>query len=284
MTLDEALRSTSKLLSSAGIEESWTESEYLVAAALNIPKVRLAFHRGQPISAVSERSLKKWRRERAQRKPLAYVLGEQPFGNLVLSVTPSVLVPRPETELLVERALKILDAAPRRAICADIGTGSGNIAISLAQHPEVDKVFGVDISEDALAVARRNAIKHGVHGRCEWRQSDLLSALPGAARLDMITANLPYVRRSEIKGLAPELQWEPRLALDGGESGLELIFRLIQQAEAALRPQGTLLLEIGADQGNDVLAQLAKGPWTSVRLWEDLAKLPRIIEARKKAH
>ena len=151
MTIDEALRSTSKLLSIAGIEESWMESEFLVAAALNIPKVRLAFHREQPISTVGEQALKKWRNERAKRKPLAYVLGEQPFGNLVLSVTPAVLVPRPETELLVERALQILDASPRRAVCADIGTGSGNIAISLAQHPEVDKVFGVDISEEALS-------------------------------------------------------------------------------------------------------------------------------------
>lgn len=284
MTIDEALRSTSKLLSTAGIEESWVESEYLVAAALNIPKVRLAFYREQPISAVGERSLKKWRTERAQRKPLAYVLGEQPFGHLVLSVTPAVLVPRPETELLVERALKILDATPRRAVCADVGTGSGNIAICLAQHPEVDKVFGIDISEDALAVARRNAIKHGVQSRCQWRQGDLLAPLSGISQLDMVTANLPYVRRDEIERLAPELRWEPRLALDGGENGLDLIFRLIQQAETALRPQGILLLEIGATQGDAVLAQLAKGPWTSVRLLEDLAKLPRMIEARRKVH
>ncbi len=281
MNVEEALKTVSRQLQTEGVEEPRLDSEYLVAAALNVPRSHLILSHTQALSQETEALLQRLCRERAARKPLAYVLGEQPFGDLSLSVNPSVLVPRPETEGLVEEAKKILDQCPNSIVVADVGTGSGNIALSLASHPNVSRVFGIDISEKALVIARENAKRCPGGEKCEWRQGDLLTPLQESVRL--VIANLPYVRSGDIEGLAPELRWEPRLALDGGIQGLDLIFRLIQQAQKFLIAGSCLMLEIGHDQWDDVRKALeSSGLWTGIQLKKDLAGWPRVVSAVRK--
>lgn len=205
-------------------------------------------------------------------EPLAYLTGEWAFYDLTFTVTPDVLVPRPETEHLVEQALEW--TAGRSAIRAvDVGTGSGVIAITLAAHLPTAQVIALDVSRQALRVARLNAIRHGVLGRVRLVQTDLLRGVVGP--FDLIVANLPYVRTVELMEGA---YWEPRLALDGGSSGLQMICALLYQAPPLLASRGLMVLEIGADQGQAVAA-LARRilPDAQVAVMTDLAGLDRVV-------
>ncbi len=284
MTIEEALLKTVAQFKCAGIPDARIDAEYLVAEAAGLPRLRLALVSDRPLSREAEQRLSGWTQERLERRPLAYVLGEQPFMNLSLRVNPCVLIPRPETELLVEEAYRILDTLTH-AVVADIGTGSGNIALSLAQHANVADVHAVDISAATLLVARENAVRNASKQQVHWHMGDLLTPLiRQGIVLDMIVANLPYVRTGEMPLLSPEVRWEPALALDGGRDGLEYIYQLVDQAERALKPEGILLLEIGADQGPAILELLeSRSLWKERQLMPDLAGLPRIIKARKGA-
>jgi release factor glutamine methyltransferase len=284
MTIQDALQSTQKALESAGIPDAQIDAEYLVAEAVGLPRLKLALNRDKEISVDAHRRLQKWTRERLERRPLAYVLGEQPFMNMNLRVNPSVLIPRPETELLVEEAYKVLDTTSK-AIVADIGTGSGNIALSLARHTNVIEVHAVDISAAALEVALENAMHNPVKASVQWHWGDLLTPLIKAElSFDLIVANLPYVRTEEFSSLSPEVRWEPALALDGGHDGLMYIDPLIEQAERVLKPEGMLMLEIGAEQGHAVLDIFEhRRGWKEYHVLQDLAGLPRIIKAKKGA-
>jgi release factor glutamine methyltransferase len=282
MTLKEALVRTTARLKQRGIPEARLDAEYLVAEAAGLPRLHLAMRSDAPLSAEGERRLQQWTHERLDRRPLAYELGEQPFMDLKLRVSPSVLIPRPETEGLVEAACRFLDQRSC-AVVVDVGTGSGNIALSLARHPHVKTVHAIDISQAALATAQENALRHHLTS-IEWHLGDLLAPLmqrPGS--VDLIAANLPYVRTDEIAGLSPEVRWEPGLALDGGRDGLAYIAQLIEQAAGVLKPGGLLLLEIGADQGPDVLTLLDKNVWKDLQLFRDLAGHPRVVRAEKGA-
>jgi len=293
ITIGEALRTSARRLERVGIEEYRVESEYLVAAALQIPRTHLILQQNRSLHAKARAALRRWTAERAKRKPLAYVLGDQPFMGLELSVNSAVLIPRPETELLVEQAIKILENPPSPPLqkggeggflIVDVGTGSGNIAISLAQHIPQAQVIGIDLSPAALRLARINARKNDVAHRCRWRRGDLLRPLLSkAGRAQMVIANLPYVKTHEIESLEPELQWEPRLALDGGPDGLKLIFRLIDQAREVLSVNGVLLLEIAPDQAKKLNRRLESDTaWTKCQVFKDLAGLPRIVEVHRK--
>jgi release factor glutamine methyltransferase len=215
--------------------------------------------------------------ERAARgEPLAYLTGQREFYGLAFDVDRRVLVPRPETEKLVDLALA---AQPRRVL--EVGTGSGCIAVALAVHLPQAALTATDISPEALVVARHNAQRHGVADRIQFVQSDLLGCMefgtPDRQLFDLIVANLPYIDSSELREL-PVADFEPRLALDGGPGGLALIARLLSQAPAALASGGRLLLEIGATQGAAALA-LARGafPAASARVERDLAGLDRVL-------
>ncbi len=220
-------------------------------------------------------------------EPLAYLTGRREFCGLDFEVDQNVLVPRPETELLVELALK-LSPAPRRLV--DVGTGSGCIAVTLAARLPGAAITAVDVSPAALRLARRNAERHGVAGRIRFALADLLKEIPSSINgelsfplielggFDLLAANLPYIDSDELKTL-PVAAHEPRLALDGGPGGLRLVERLLGQARGALRPGGTALLEIGAGQGPraGALAQVAF-PGAGVRVHPDLAGLDRVLE------
>jgi len=284
MTLQEAFDRTYAKLKHAQIPAARLDAEYLVAGAARIPRLKLVLEKARTLTSKGEQLLHQWTQERLERRPLSYVFGEQPFFNLRLRVNTSVLVPRPETELLVEEACRFLDSRPN-AVAADVGTGSGNIAISLAKHDQVSRVHGVDISSAALGVARENALRHSPLKPIEWHLGDLLLPLiQQGIRADLIVANLPYIKTAVLPSLSPEVRWEPALALDGGPDGLAYIKPVIEQAEAVLKPNGLLLLEIGYDQGPAVIhfLETRKG-WTAMKLQRDLAGLDRMVHATKGA-
>jgi len=219
-----------------------------------------------------------WLDRRERREPVQYIVGEQEFYGLGLNVTPDVLIPRPETEHLVEAALAHASRDRAVRIC-DVGTGSGAIAIALAHHLPLAEVTAVDKSTEALAVARANAERHGVASRVRLVHSDLLGAIRNE-RFDMIVSNPPYVANSELLEAQVRL-YEPQQALYAGPTGLEVYRRLIPAARQALVDDGWLLLEIGHGQ-RDAVSALLVG-WNGVAFLNDLQSIPRVAIARRRA-
>jgi len=219
-----------------------------------------------------------WLRRRALHEPIQYILGEQEFFGLTFAVTPDVLIPRPETEHLVE-ALLVRVPHDRPLRIADVGTGSGAIAVALSYALPEAQVTGLDISEAALAIAKRNAETHHVAGRMRFLTSDVLSAV-ASERFDAIVSNPPYVAEADRASLEPQVRdYEPSGALFAGTSGLDVYERLIPEAHAALEPGGWLLMEIGQGQ-RDALTQLLSG-WNNVGFIDDLQGIPRVACARR---
>jgi len=213
---------------------------------------------------------------------VAYITGHKEFMGLDFYIDRAVLIPRPETELLVEHALRLMPPLPA---LIDVGTGSGAIAVSLAYYNKKALLYATDRSPAALAVARRNCIRHGVSDRVSLHQGDLLQPLsgcPAAGGVDLIAANLPYIAESDLPGLPGGVRmFEPLLALAGGEDGLEHYRRLVPQAAAFLKKDGRLLMEIGFDQGRRALGLFAPHLWEA-QVWPDLAGLDRLVVARYK--
>ena len=222
---------------------------------------------------------------RLAREPVAYITGTQEFWSLDFVVTPDVLIPRPDTERLVEVALLCAATIPagKPLWIADLCTGSGAVAISLASELPSAQVCAMDISPAALAIARGNAEAHQVAARMQFFTGDLFEALaPGAAvRFDLVVSNPPYVRRAEIVALAPEVsRWEPRVALDGGVDGLDFYRRIAAAAPDYLSEQGVLALEIGADMAGKVSAICADtGRYRKIEIFQDYAGRDRVILA-----
>jgi release factor glutamine methyltransferase len=216
---------------------------------------------------------------RRKREPVAYILGEREFYRRSFEVTPAVLIPRPDTETLIERALEILPAGSTARLL-DLCTGSGAIAITLAaERPELH-VTATDLSAAALDVARRNAERHGAMARCEFLEGDLFAPLPAASRFELIVANPPYVPEPEIATLQPEIQHEPRLALAAGDDGLSHLERLCAAAQSFLTPAGALLFEVGRGQAEQVRAWLEAAGLREVTAHKDLGGIERVVEAR----
>ena len=214
---------------------------------------------------------------RRQHEPMAYIIGHKEFYGLGFYVDRRVLIPRPETELLVEKGLEVGRAASHPLTIADVGTGSGAVAISLAVHLPQAIIYALDASPDALEVAALNRRRHSVERRVHLFQGDLLSPLPEP--VDLIVANLPYVSRTEWEQLPRTITaYEPRSALDGGPDGLEAIRRLLARARFHLRPRATILLEIGATQGT-VVTDLARHHFSTatVEVVQDYAGLDRMV-------
>ena len=217
---------------------------------------------------------------RLQHEPIQYIIGQQEFYGLNFHVTPAVLIPRPETEHLVEAVLKLLPSNQPLKI-VDVGTGSGAIAIALAVHLPHAAITALDISPDALAVAARNARENNVADRIRFLPSDLLSAvLSGGEAFDAIVSNPPYIPETDRRSLHPQVRdHEPATALFAGETGLDIYRRLVPQAHNALKPDGLLALEIGHGQ-QGALAELLSG-WQGVSFVVDLQGIPRVALARR---
>jgi release factor glutamine methyltransferase len=217
-------------------------------------------------------------RRRVQREPVAMIVGHREFWGLEFEVTPDVLVPRPDTEFVVDTAIDLAGTGAVRIV--DVGTGSGCIAVSLAVALPSATVVAVDISPAALTVARRNAERHRVRERMTFVESNLLERVSGAA--DLIVSNPPYIATQASSTLPPEVvRYEPHQALFGGEDGLDAIRRLLDTAAAHLAPMGRLVIEFGYAQEPDVVALAAEKGWRVVSVRQDLQRIPRVIALRR---
>jgi release factor glutamine methyltransferase len=252
------------------------DAEVLLGQVLQCDAAALLAHPERVLSADESAQFENFVTRRAAFEPIQYILGVQEFFGLPFAVTPDVLIPRPETEHLVEAVLQRVNPQTDAHIL-DVGTGSGAIAVALAFALPQAHLTAVDLSPAALAVARRNAERHGVGERISFLHSDLLTAFHGV-HFDVVVSNPPYIAEQEV--LPPEVAgYEPRSALYAGVTGLEIYVRLIPQAHIALKPKGWLLLEIGYEQSPAIRSLLSD--WTDVSFLNDLQGIPRVAVARR---
>jgi release factor glutamine methyltransferase len=274
MTLKQVLERARGILSADGIEDAPLKSELLLRHVLGLSRVQLYLDLYREMSLGDEQFYWQMINRCVGGEPTAYITHHREFYGLDFYVVPSVLIPRPESELLVDEALKLAQHHQVSTV-AEIGTGSGAIAISLAVNLPRAKIYATDISASALGVARLNCEKHGLVNRVEFLQGDMLEPLPGP--VDLIIANLPYVRQSDLT-TELSISHEPPLALDGGADGMEKIRRLCLQVRDKLTSAGHLLLEIGQGQREAVTALLRDLlPETSIEVTPDLLGIDRVV-------
>ncbi|HID07697.1 MAG TPA: peptide chain release factor N(5)-glutamine methyltransferase, partial [Armatimonadetes bacterium] len=245
-------------------------------------------HGCEELSSAQLEQWRKWVEERHRRRPLAYIIGSWDFMGLHMKVDERTIVPRPETEQLVELVLQQLDSKVQRSIIADVGTGCGAIAIALALKLPHAHILAIDVSEEALSLARENARMHNVQQRITFLQGSILEPLEGYAvprGLKAIVANLPYVADDEIATLPPEVrQYEPTIGWSGGKDGLKWVRQLIAQASYWLQPDGILALEVGTRQARRVEELLeCAGAWTAIEIYKDYAHIERFVTARRRS-
>jgi release factor glutamine methyltransferase len=284
-TIEALLAWARQALEQAGVETAARESRWLVAHALGLDNHHLASKAKQPVSGEGWAHAASLVSRRAAHEPLQYILGTQEFCGIEFHVTPAVLIPRPETELLVQESLKAVDL-DKDTVLADVGTGSGCVAVTLATMLDRARIFAVDRSPEALAVAKGNAERHAVADRIDWMEGDLLSPLrePAmAGMVDVIVSNPPYVAEADWSGLQPEVrEFEPRSALVGGPKGTEFHERLLRESKEYLRPGGSLVMEIGQGQF-PALQRMALeiGGYAPLQVVKDEAGIERVVIAQR---
>ena len=272
MTLKQALNRARGILAAHNIEDARLESELLLRHTLKISRVQLYLDADRDLSPTQQQTFWHLIKRRLDGEPTTYITGHREFYGLDFYVSPDVLIPRPESELLVEKALDLARNQPLSTI-AEIGTGCGAIAISLALKLPQAKIYATDISAPALKIARFNCQRHQVANRICLLHGDMLDPLPEPA--DLIVANLPYVSESELSNSA---NFEPLLALDGGPDGLEKIRQLCRQVRDKLHPDGYLLLEMGQGQGKGVTTYLRRlFPSAKIEVAADLSGIDRVV-------
>jgi release factor glutamine methyltransferase len=283
-TIQRLLVWTTDFFKQKGRDAPRLAAEVLLSEALGCRRIEL-YTRYEEVPGESQLSrYRDWVRRHAAGEPVAYLVGHRDFYSQGLRVTPDVLIPRPETELLVVETLDALKQLNRpHPLIVDVGTGSGCIAIAIASQAAQARLLAIDISPAALAIARENAATHKLDERIEFLQSDLLAELPSTATPDVIVSNPPYVGRNEVGMLAEDVRkYEPDLALFGGEQGDELTGRLIEQAAQRLAPGGWLIFETSPMLAERCLARVqATGAFANSQIKKDLSRLDRAIVARK---
>lgn len=275
MTLQEKLANARARLVSAGLgpADAAADIDVLARFALGWDRVRLLTEQAGDVPDSFEPRFSELLERRVNREPTAYITGVREFWGLELLITPAVLIPRPETEFIVEEALSLLQQIPDPRV-ADIGTGSGCLAVSLAFEVPRARVVASDLSGDALAVARENAKRHGVHNRIEFVETSYLEGVHGL--FDVIVANPPYVRYLDKPALSRDVRHEPDVALFGGDDGLRDVAGVLDTALRALKPGGWLLMEFGYGQEENVRDLLdARGGLRLNRIREDLQGIAR---------
>ena len=286
LSIRSALLWGAQVLSQAGLENSRLDAEVLLRHVLNMEKEQFYVNGDAPISAGQEAEFRGLLLRRSRREPVAYITGHKEFWSLDFFVTPAVLIPRPETELLVEVALQyvtqLASGSPVKVL--DVGAGSGAISVCLAKEHAVTQIVAVDISSVALDVASVNARRHGVADRIRFLPGDLFAPIePLPETFDLIVSNPPYIRSGELPMLAPEIrEWEPTVALDGGPDGLDSYRRIIEEGHSYLTTGGSIVLEIGADMASAVADLFARsGCYGPVSVYQDYAGKDRVIAAMK---
>lgn len=311
-SVEDCLTTGTLLLERAGIDSARLDAECLLASVLGFPRWRLTVERKRRLKPDEFARYLGFLQRRESREPLAYLLGGREFWSLLLAVSPGVLIPRPETETLVEAALAVCRGAELVAGKAsadpwpgdpasgpgasgrdhptviDLCTGTGAVAIALARELPGAAVIATDVSRRALRIARVNAETHGVAERILFLRGDLWRALDGrgpGGQADVVVSNPPYIPSGAIPSLMPEVQWEPRRALDGGPDGLQFHRAIIAGAPHHLRPGGFLLLEIGAGQAGAVRGLFEwAGGFDAPRVYQDLAGRDRVVAARRRGN
>lgn len=282
----EATREAAEVLRRAGVMEARREAASLLAYTIERDQTFLLTHPEHMLSGQDRSRFRKLVERRSGGEPLQYITGRQEFYGLEFEVNRDVLIPRPETELLVETALELLKGCVEPTRVCDVGTGSGCIAVTLLHERKptlLARATGLDISPRALAVAARNAARHGVGERLDLVASDSFAALAnGRARFSMIVSNPPYIGEGAITGLQTEVRsFEPRVALTPGMDGLRIIRNLLRDAPPFLLPGGHLLLEIGFDQHDAVRELIDTRVWRLLDIRRDLQGIPRTVALRK---
>lgn len=279
VSIAELLREASQILRAASVPEARREAGSLLSFVIGKDRTFLISHADDPVGDEDLARFRKDVERRAAGEPLQYITGVQDFFGREFRVTPDVLIPRPETELLVEAALAVTAAETAPMIC-DVGTGSGCIAVTLLCERNDARAIAVDVSEAALAVAAENARRHGVDDRIVFEVSDCFTAIDSS--FDLIVSNPPYVSAGALNGLQREVRdHEPLIALSPGADGLSVIRRLIREAPSFLKKSGHLIMEIGFDQGENVEA-LIDHNWHLLEIRPDLQGIPRIVVLQKR--
>lgn len=279
-TIAEVLKQSSMQLREAGVPNDLLDAQTLLAHALDQDRTYLIIHFNQPLSAELLAQFQRLVDRRASGEPLQYIIGKQEFYGLEFEVTPDVLIPRPETELLVEETLRLAANLTQPKI-VDVGTGSGCIAVTLARELASAQVSALDISPAALAVARRNAARNSVSDRIAFIESDLLGSLSSDQKVDFILSNPPYIAETEMPTLQHEVRdWEPRIALTDFGDGLQFYRRLLAEAPSYLKPGGSLIFEMGYQQAEAIKALVDRNVWNDPKTLQDLQGIERTMVLR----
>lgn len=285
MTIAEAILRGTHKLRKAGVPEARREAGSLLGHVIERDRSFIISHAEDPITSEEAEKFAGFVEERAEGKPQQYITGHQEFFGLDFEVSEDVLIPRPETELLVETALKLLPNASASFIC-DVGTGSGCVAVTLLHERSNTCGMAIDISPAAIEVARRNAARHAVTERLEFLNSDCFVEVDKETVFDLIVSNPPYIPVGDLENLQREVRdYEPHLALEAGPDGLSTIRRLLADAGTYLKPGGHLLFEIGFDQRaaveNLIAPMVFSGSWNLLDIYPDLQGIPRTVALQR---
>lgn len=286
MTVLEAIQRSTEFLAKKGVDSPRLQTELLLAHLRKQPRMRLYLEFERVLTPAEVDGFRELIRRRGQREPLQHIVGSTSFCGFEIAVNRDVLIPRPETELLAERGwtflnqLSTINSQPSTAL--DFGTGSGCLAIALACKCPTAEVYAVDISSEALALARENAARHGAAERIRFLHGDGFAAAPAGARFDLIISNPPYIPTAEIASLEPEVRdYDPRGALDGGADGLDYGRRLAAEGARFLKPHGRVMLEFGDGQAESLREILLQQMWIVEAIEADYTRRPRLMVARR---
>lgn len=282
MTVLEAIQKSTEFLGKKKVESPRLNAEQLLAHLLKMPRMKLYLNFDRALTSAETDALRELVKRRGQREPLQHITGSTSFCGFEMTVSRAALVPRPETEMLAELGWQFLITCHASlATALDFGTGTGCIAIALAAKSPQAKITALDISLEALALAKQNAAQNKVAERIEFLQGDGLAALKTGAQFDLIVSNPPYIASAEIVTLDPEVRdFDPRTALDGGADGLDFYRRLAAEAKKFLKPAGKIMLEFGDGQAEAIKSIFENEKWIVEAVQEDYSQRARILIAR----
>ncbi|MGI8670144.1 MAG: peptide chain release factor N(5)-glutamine methyltransferase [Aridibacter sp.] len=280
INISQAIQEAAEILKNNRIAESLREANSILSLVLEKNRSFIIAHTEYELSSEEEEKFRNFIKRRANREPFQHIAGKQEFWGLDFIVTPDVLIPRSETELIVEAAIEILRDLENPNFC-EVGIGSGCISVSILHEIKNAKATGLDISNKTLEIAEKNAEKIGVLNRLELKVSDVFEVLDKTEKFDLIVSNPPYVPFEDMSNLQPEVRdFDPQIALTDGKDGLSIIGRIINNSPDFLKPDGFLLMEIGFNQSDKVRRMFDLQIWREIEVFSDLQGIPRMIKAR----